>query len=403
VASSVYKRARRVDRISGSDLTTGLLWVVVFGPGHGEAILVRLPDERVGIVDGCREPEGDCPVTQLLAELSPPRLLFACLTHPHEDHYKGLGRLLATRPGLVDHVWHVLAMTSNECKAVLKYAKASCRPIRGKKRPKLPDAAEWRGVERVFNAIMTSATNGAHRRQLLAERALLREVVDGSNHPFEVEAWGPTDNDVTDALLKFVARRGPRIPRDDLPNQVSGALLLRWGRARVLLAGDLYAQVHHHEGWGPARGAAAREKRVQVVNVAHHASETAYDPQLWAAMNPLLAIVTPFKYAGLNNKSEPCQPPKPSDIRRLISNTCEVAITAEPRWIGASMTPAAPRRRNAGGLAKKPTTPPAGVSPLLGAYAGVDSDDGRNAIAVGLDSRGTIVDVILGGAADFYR
>lgn len=398
----LFTRARRVDRITASDLKSGLLWIVVFGPGQGEAIVVRLPDGRVGIVDGCREPAGDCPVTRLLSELSPSRLLFVCLTHPHEDHYKGLGRILGSRAGLVDHVWHVLAMTTNEREAVLKYARATCRPAKGTTAPKLPDAADWRGVERVFNAIMESARSGARRRQLLAERALLREAINGSNDAFEVEAWGPTDNDVTEAVLQFAGRIGQEAARDDLPNQVSGALLLRWGRSRILLAGDLYAHAHDHHGWGPARAIAPSEQQVHIVNVAHHASENAHDAGLWAAMNPALAIVTPFKNAGLNNKNEPCQPPKPADIRRLISATCEVAITAVPQWLGAKLIPPSPIQRSAGGPGTKPTLPPAGVSSLLAASPAADSDDGRNAVAAAMDSAGNIVEVILGGAADFY-
>lgn len=396
--------ARRVARIEPAHLTDGRLWTVVFGPGHGEAVMVRLPDGRVGIVDGCREPARDCPVTRLLAGLKATRLLFACLTHPHEDHYKGLGRLLELYRGRVDHVWHVLALSSRERAGVVAYAKRHhARP----KRAKLPDTGDAQGVERVFREIMAAGTVGAYRRQLVTDRGLLREQVAGAE--FAIDSWGPTDADTSDAVMEFLATpRKDWNVKDDLPNQVSGALLVRWGESRVLLAGDLYAHTDDRRGWGPARALASLHAPVQVVNASHHASHNAYDDKLWNAMNPSLAIITPFLNASLRadpktKRLEPCQPPKPADIRRLLDGRCEVAITAPPRWIGETFTPTPPYQRR---IDRGPATPTVSTSTgtlaLLGASAVPDVDDTQNAVAVALDAGGNILEVILAGGADFY-
>ena len=99
----------RPTRLSAEHLPKGTLSIAVFGPGKGEAIVVRLPDGSVGVVDGCREPKdtetgrGD-PVRELLDRIKCPELAFVCLTHPHDDHYAGLGRLLERVPTMHRHV-----------------------------------------------------------------------------------------------------------------------------------------------------------------------------------------------------------------------------------------------------------------------------------------------------------
>lgn len=390
---SLGAKSRRVDQIEASHLRSALLWVVVFGPGHGEAIVVKLPDGRVGIVDGCREPPSDCPVTQLLDGLGTSRLLFACLTHPHEDHYRGLARLIQRYQSSIDHLWHVFALTQHERTAVVRYAKEFLSARRGSG---LPDMKDWKPIERVFGAIMNATQakrNPASRRQLLVDRLLLREPVAG--HDLQIEAWGPTDSDSATSMMAFaMAKPGKNSRWEHLPNAVSGAILVEWGSARVLLAGDLYKHSHSHRGWGPARAKVAG-RPVQVVNVAHHASLNAHDALLWQAMNPSLAIVTPFRNAIR------AMPPRPSDIRRLSSPSCEVVITSSPEWSRVAR-PGDPRPQSAGGAPAPLVSPPLGASPRLGATATPGAKDAGHGVAVGLDASGAILEVILAGDADFY-
>ena len=397
VASSV---ARRVDEISGTDLKDGLLWIVVFGPGEGEAVVVRLPDGRVGVVDGCRDRSRGCPVHRLLTSLGPPGLFFACLTHPHEDHYQGLAQVLADVRGRVDHVWHVISLAANEQKALIRYAKAFCKSPRN---AGVGDTGTWKKMDLVYREMMRARSNvstpkRAKRKELVTELPMIApEKIDGED--FEIVAWGPSHEDKLRAKLRFLG--GKRSRTDDLPNTVSGALLVRWGAARVLLAGDLYQNADDERGWGPARELAKKSAPVQVVNVAHHASENAHDDALWNAMSPSFAIVTPFRNASLSG-TKPLMPPRPSDISRLL-RSCEVAITSEPRWLGRKLVPKAPQRRNVKGKVAKPPAPPLAASPLLGPAMPSTFDDARNAVAVALDKTGRIVEVILGGQSDFYR
>lgn len=412
-------KATRVQEIKAGDLDLGVLWVVVFGPGHGEAIVVRLPDGGVGVVDGCHEPLGEhsegCPVTRLLRSLNVSTLLFACLTHPHADHYRGFARLLEEFEGKTRHVWHVFGLTPQERKALVGCAR---RHFRTRGRTKSPDDAEPQKMDRVIERIVGSGKwkKPAYRRELFVDRSLIQDTVNGS--PFDVTAWGPTDADVLDARMRYLGQkaRGARYEKNDLPNQVSGALLVRWGEARVLLAGDLFAHKRNEQrGWGPARELARelaeRKASVQVVNVAHHASHNAHDDKLWTAMQPSLAIVTPFLRAAgvwrkLKKKTvyQPRQPPRPEDIRRLLAGPshCEVAITSEPDWLDKKLSPSPPVRREVGPVTPVAPSPPMGTSPLLAVAPPVAFDDTRNAVAVALNSKGEIVKVLLAGDADFY-
>jgi glyoxylase-like metal-dependent hydrolase (beta-lactamase superfamily II) len=99
---------RAVDRLAPEHFPEGLSTVAVFGPGQGEAIFVALPDGRVGVLDGCAE-NAD-PVAALIEKLDQERgdrrrFAFVGLTHPHDDHYRGLGRLLETYRDRIDQWW----------------------------------------------------------------------------------------------------------------------------------------------------------------------------------------------------------------------------------------------------------------------------------------------------------
>lgn len=69
------------------------LVVIVFGPGFGESIAIRVPPDTWIVVDGCKTGEVS-PAAQLLADH---HKSWSCvvLTHRHEDHSIGLDDVLA--------------------------------------------------------------------------------------------------------------------------------------------------------------------------------------------------------------------------------------------------------------------------------------------------------------------
>ncbi|WP_437525470.1 MBL fold metallo-hydrolase [Sorangium sp. So ce726] len=380
-------------------LPDGMLSIAVFGPGEGEAIVVRLPDGSIGVVDGCREPRdgnpegiGD-PVRELLTKLeaSSPKshnftLEFVCLTHPHTDHYRGLGRLIEAYAGRIRHLWTVTHATP-------KYERALPEWLELIRTGDAPDAGDLEGLTRVLAAFheekkRVQTLNPSGFSQLSHQKPLFRRAMHG--HELAIDACGPADDDIDDAQKELteildVAAKCGTISRKHDPNLTSGALLLRWGSAAVLLAGDLLRGRGLHSGWQRVRGHITGE--VQVVNVAHHASEAAHDNTLWASMRPALAIVTPFKLGKVPN------PPRPEQIAAL-ARTAVVAITSPPEWGGERNRPFPLRSRGRRNFAAKngviTIVPKAGDSAR------------RNAVGVTLDAAGGIRRLVLTGSADVY-
>lgn len=81
------------------ELQPELLYVIVFGPGFGESIVIRPPEStNVGwiFVDSCQD-RGSVPAASLLQDQGGRRAC-AILTHPHQDHGMGFDEIIST-PG----------------------------------------------------------------------------------------------------------------------------------------------------------------------------------------------------------------------------------------------------------------------------------------------------------------
>lgn len=297
------------------------LQVVIFGPGHGEACVVRLPNGAVGVVDGCAEPshpdgKGD-PVRELLQHWKVERLAFVCLTHPHADHFKGMAALLkAYTPEKVDRLFIPHILSQKPIKKFLRWLELRNDPA---------EPEQLKGLESLCEQLeLTSKSVDADCM------SVNMQLLDCDEFDADIWAVGPSGNDVTEALKLLVAdlegikAKGRSELRHD-PNAISGALLVRYGKAQVLLAGDLINVEGEHSGWNRAQKFKGFNQPVQVVNVAHHASREAHHDALWNKMACQLAIVTPFQRAG------GAHPPRPEQLG-LLAQSARVLVTASLRW-----------------------------------------------------------------------
>jgi hypothetical protein len=339
-------------------------------------------------VDGCRKTND--PTLALLNSLRErdSRLAFVALTHPHDDHYGGLAELLDRWSGRVGEVWRTVYGT-HYSKQLLRFVSAQ----RAGKRGLLPDERRLHELRAVLERFQTVRENGTGKLMIVDCPMLRRTISD--KPAVTITAWGPShwDNERhSQALVDAVSALsvGDTYPKVD-PNQASGALLVQWGEARVLLAGDLLCGSRHDSGWSPARSLV--NGPVQVVNVAHHASEEAHDAELWSEMAPQLAIVTPFQSASGK------QPPRPEMIKTLCESSA-VVITSSPKWAGKAenhglrVVPAA-----------GPSTPPRPSevklknAALAGHATPAPSTSAFGAVAVALDHTGEIRRVVLSSEA----
>src|SRR5947209_18609826 len=76
-----------------TDLKPGLLYLIVFEPGFGESILLRIPPSDWVIIDGCTVGKSCSPFELLKAHNA--RWSCVVLTHLHADHTRGLKEILA--------------------------------------------------------------------------------------------------------------------------------------------------------------------------------------------------------------------------------------------------------------------------------------------------------------------
>jgi beta-lactamase superfamily II metal-dependent hydrolase len=353
--------------IRAEHLPDGKLSVAIFGPGEGESIVVRLPDGRVGVVDGCAQAHYD-PVQALLNALEVKQLAFVALTHPHEDHYRGLAELIARFEPM--ELWKPPA-SARSLNALLAVA------------PELPALAKGQDKSQLQGFLKALQAHRKLRRvrRLGAQTELLR--ADVLKHPLRVVACGPAENDtdqadedIYKAMLAINAKE--KVGRGMDPNRASGAILVEWGEARVLLAGDLCGSQGVAHGWSWLTD--QLRARVQVVSVAHHASEAAHHEAIWDQMAPQIAIVTPFMHAQSK------QPPRRDMLATLRDDPggCAVVVTARPAWAKTAEPSGSPE---AAGLL--PTRVPASRNGALSEACAANAS-GEHGCAVALNADGSI-------------
>ena len=369
-----------------TDFEPSQLSLLVFGPGWGEAQVLIFPDGSLGVVDGCSEPrdsdtgKGD-PVREFIndwfSRQEHPRLRFVALTHPHDDHYRGLGKLIQAHHQEIAELWRP-PMTDHWAKAYIRYRKrCENNPIHA------PSDDPIKGLERVFKEFRERRDKV---KILGSGQRMLNERIGG--YDLSIVSVAPSLNDIDRAqqeLLDLVDDRQPRSkPRFD-PNLTSAALIISWNRTKILLGGDLVCGKGKFEGWSTA-SPRIPERQFQVVKIAHHASTGAQDWDLLRRLKPKLSIVTPFRNA--TNR----QPPRPADIKRLIENS-RVAITSLPKW------PADPKKPQPCVQIPSRPAPPRHNNILT--IAGPDPIN--NAVCVSLNPNGRITQFLLTGEARRYQ
>ncbi len=282
----------------------------------------------------------------------------------------------------IERAWETLPVSGGFQRQLVEYVKNSIA-----RRGAVPeDEPELRGLERVFDAFRRFLeTRRLDYDQVERNKTLLDETILG--HRTSIVGWAAHAADIRSAAADFglvveaVATDG--VVRAHDANRMSGALSISWGDAGVLLAGDTLREQGSHVGWRGAHELAAKHS-IQVVSVAHHASEAAHDPHLWSVMAPHLAIVTPFHDAVGD------MPPRPEQIAELAAS-CTVAITSRPGWEPGPRNPRPVRRRTVRKLSSK-----------VGLRSAA-TDPSRHAVAVSIDAHGRIVRFVLAEGADIYR
>jgi beta-lactamase superfamily II metal-dependent hydrolase len=274
--------------------------VHVFGGKIGESIALKMPGNLWGVVDNYTPVLADPrtnPSLRFLESRGVNRLNFLCLTHPHTDHYRGMSYLLDRFDP--DRVWLFGAITHRDLHAkvaeVLRL-KADASNF------EQDEAQEVDELVRIFDQVRQKTEDRARTprvdvRLLQLDQRLLR--LD-SDPPLIITAIGAPGALAVlyarslvacfDSEDNFLAEEVPSVNH----NLISGGLLIEYGRARVVLGGDMEAR-----SWQEAMRCFEAEGRLgsNLVKVSHHGSADGYCDGLWANLSPgksAFAVITPY-------------------------------------------------------------------------------------------------------------
>jgi Metallo-beta-lactamase superfamily len=265
--------------------------VTVFGPGYGEAIAVHLGENAWLLVDSCIDPDSKVPASGTYLEqigIDAGRVLAIVASHWHDDHVRGISRLVDSYP---DAEFMISAVFDDDnARAFLAaYGGASSAGLaRGSK--ELFSAMKRR--ENVFPLL--------HRSNVLEARLNERAV--------RVTALSPVPAAFARSLAhlaQYVPRKGKAAPinlaPELRPNLSAVVLHIDMGDDAVLLGADL--EDHKTCGWSAvvAENWSGSRRPATAYKVAHHGSYTGDCPQVWATLlkSDPVACLTPFTLGDL--------------------------------------------------------------------------------------------------------
>jgi len=240
------------------------LTLFAFGPGYGELVIVRAPPNEWLVIDGCAVGKRGYATSVLDHYQAQPRIIV--LTHPHDDHCRGLVDLLdlATPRGREDQ-WPRIGLVAPVGPSQSRGGGFVARET-------------WRVIEAVESRW----------------RSLPRcrwEMYSGDSEPLgeaTIRVLSPEASARKDQLARW--NRGERFDK----NILSTAFLIEWRGRRLVLGSDL---VDGARGWSYCLGVDATLPDHDVLKVPHHGSDEALHEALFRAQARVdmpLRVVTPF-------------------------------------------------------------------------------------------------------------
>lgn len=256
----------------------------IAGPGPGEGLAIALPRPGLGwlFVDGCKADAGQYPLHEIWRRyrLDDEKTEGIVLTHPHKDHYEGMVELidLATPRWLAcvatHHRSQVKALRDDP--VVEEYPGLLVGPVKDLL-ARIQNEWDWKGTGRV--------NLRAGERLPLARTDLEIDVVAPDRAG--ARAFFRSSN-----LAEKLRTRA---------NELSAVLHVRFGRARLVLGGDLPEKDHgvgRRTGWTKVISSYPDVPGSLVLKIPHHGSDGAMHPEMvGAGVAPDGAVwtLTPFQ------------------------------------------------------------------------------------------------------------
>ena len=306
------------------------LEICAFGPGYGESVLLYIPYVGWGIIDSCEVKINKktfvLPLQYLLESFpdkEKPELAFIVLTHPHEDHYKGLDKIIDNYPGGI--------------KRICRYNGVGIRELRYYLiRQKIGHIEQLPGLIDVFEAFQNATKKKGSHERFLSELTNVFEYNNVNVEGFGItniilKALSPSSESATkysEMLFKVIPKSGESLKfvNDSAHNLISVCLLLTIGDIQVLLSGDLENYPSEGMGWKCiVRNADCPILWTNLNKVAHHGSKSGFNDSAWEAHKSKgkpISIITPFIKGNTYL-------PEPDDIKKIKTVSSKVGLTGK--------------------------------------------------------------------------
>jgi hypothetical protein len=278
-----------------------LLKIYLYGSTEGESIVLHLPNGKWGVVDSFADSLKDSatnPAYRLLKSKNVTELEFLCLTHPHNDHFRGMSQIL--QGFTVKQFWTFFGPDPNDVKLLKTYFTAEAVQL---------DRAAFTEVAEELASIFDIVEARKIDRQLVVSRRPMYPVPGDPHLEVAIRGIAPTDERIftyKKMLLNSLANTPGEveaIPREK-HNVISSGLMINFGQARILLGGDV-----EERAWQEILSENRPEDLAShFVKISHHGSKTGYCPELWPILStkgsarPVTAL-TPYKPSHLPRPS----------------------------------------------------------------------------------------------------
>lgn len=287
------------------------LEVSVLGPGFGESILIHAGHGHWIAVDSCVDSEGDCAAVNYLdaIEIDHSNIKQIIVTHWHNDHIRGLSKLLD---------WckeaEFFCPTVFVAEDFLEFVSANSERDISQLGASTSDLAEC------FNVLLARQ----QRPRFVGPDRVLSNL---AAPPLQIFSLSPSDARIQQFLLligQYRAQRGQtrRAVRDLHPNLVSVVLRIVFGNDAVLLGADL--QENPHNGWTTitTTSQVLNGPRATVFKIPHHGSENAHADVQWTHLltNPI-SVLTPYNRGAHRLPTE-------ADVQRIRNLSASAYATA---------------------------------------------------------------------------
>jgi beta-lactamase superfamily II metal-dependent hydrolase len=297
--------------------------VSIMGPGRGECIVLHLGNNDWCIVDSCIDRETSLPVSvaylQDLGSGALDRVQLVIATHWHDDHIRGLAKLVELTPSA--KFCCSAALGSTHFGQLVGLAEEGSSQNSG-----LLEFRKIYGLLLERNKTLTTKFVSP----ILANENKRVLYLDGTHRDSvaQVTALSPSDGMVKvaiEAFAKSLPTSGEPQRRISVEqNDTSVALWVQVGDQHILLGADLEHSGQQGAGWMAVLASFQGKSKAQLYKIPHHGSSNGHYQQVWTDLliqNPV-AVVTPY-----SSGKSPL--PTPSDLDRMKALTTELFCTSQ--------------------------------------------------------------------------